>query len=85
MDDCQEKWNVLHLPWGKHSSRQCKLKSQCDSCDAFHHALLHRDRQQKASGSASQSGMRHGGAAMNKPKANEPTAGLFDTRERKLT
>ena len=64
---------------GKHSSPQCKLKSQCNICDAFHHALLHRDRQQKASGSASQSGMRHDSVAKSKPKANVPTVGLVVT------
>ena len=42
-----ERWTIakkssmcFNCSGGKHSSPQCKLKSQCDRCDAFHHAVL---------------------------------------------
>ena len=49
-----ERWTIakesgmcFNCLGGKHSSPQCKLKSPCNRCDAFHHALLHRDGNRK--------------------------------------
>jgi len=74
---------------GKHSSRQCKQKPQCDKCSALHHALLHRDTQQGVSQSAAKSSALKESATPSKPginrankgkpKVNKGTLGSIDT------
>ena len=68
--DCGICFNCLEE---KHGAKQCKLKSQCERCNALHHTLLHRDRRKSGSAtSASQSNVEKDSTVSSKPHLNRP-------------
>ena len=68
--DCGICFNCLEE---KHGAKQCKLKSQCERCNALHHTLLHKDRRKSGSAtSASQFNVENDSTVSSKPHLNKP-------------